>query len=416
MNIENRKIAKVSAIEILDSRGNPTVKATVVLNDGSIGEASVPSGASTGIHEAHELRDGDKVRFGGKGVLCAVNNVNCEIAPAIIGMDATEQEKIDSVMITLDGTENKSRLGANAILAVSIAVARAAAAAMGQPLYRYLMKDGDQVKMPCPMFNVLNGGAHASNNIDIQEFMLLPHGLEYTDGLRACVEIYHTLGKILKKHGLSTGVGDEGGYAPNLDSDEAAIELLCRAITDSGYSLSKVGIALDVASSEWFEDGKYLLPKRGVEKTYRELIDYYKELCDKYPIISIEDGLAEDDFDGWAEMTEELGDKIMLVGDDLFVTNVERLQMGIDRKVGNTILIKPNQIGSLSETLKVIELAKKSGYKHILSHRSGDTDDTAIADFAVATGSQLIKSGAPCRAERVSKYNRLLEICSKEIK
>lgn len=410
MNNESRKIKSVRAIEILDSRGNPTVEVQITLNGGSCATASVPSGASTGIHEAHELRDGDMALFGGKGVIKAVNNVNEIIAPAIIGMDATEQEKIDALMLELDGTDNKSRLGANAILAVSIALSRVAARAMGAQLYSYLGRELIKPKLPCPMFNVLNGGAHASNNIDIQEFMIVPHGLGYMEGLRAGSEIYHTLGKILKKRGLSTGVGDEGGYAPNLESDEEAIELLCQAIGDAGYSFSDVGIALDVASSEWFENGKYTLPKRGVTKDYSELIAYYSELSEKYPIISIEDGLAEDDFDGWREMTRALGGRMMLVGDDLFVTNEKRLGMGISKGAGNAILIKPNQIGTLTETLRVIELARQNGYKYIISHRSGDTDDTAIADIAVATCAEFIKSGAPCRAERVAKYNRLLEI------
>ncbi len=410
MRSDNRKIESVKAIEILDSRGNPTVEAQITLADGSCSTASVPSGASTGVHEAHELRDGDPALFGGKGVARAVNNITEIIAPAIIGMDAAEQEKLDALMIELDGTDNKSRLGANAILAVSLALARVAAMSNSVPLFRQLAGGHIIPKLPCPMFNVLNGGAHASNNIDIQEFMIVPHGLGYMEGLRAGSEIYHRLGKILKKHGLSTGVGDEGGYAPNLDSDEDAIELLCQAIGDAGYSFGDIGIALDVASSEWAKEGKYTLPKRGVTRDHKELIAYYTELIEKYPIVSIEDGLAEDDFDGWREMTRALGDKIMLVGDDLFVTNEKRLKMGIEKGAGNAILIKPNQIGTLSETLKVIELAKQNDYKYIISHRSGDTEDTAIADIAVATGAQFIKSGAPCRAERVAKYNRLLEI------
>lgn len=402
------EIKEIRAIEILDSRGNPTVQAEVYLSDGCAGRASVPSGASTGIHEAHELRDGDGSRFFGKGVLGAVRNIQEIIAPALVGKSPFDNAKIDRIMTELDGTENKSRLGANAILAVSLAVARAAAASRKMPLYRYL--GSGEPSLPCPMFNLLNGGAHAANNIDIQEFMVVPHGLEYSEGLRAGAEIYHTLGKILKSKGLSTGVGDEGGYAPCLDSDEEAIRLLTRAITESGYSTQKVGIALDVASSEWYEDGGYVMPKRALSISAEELIDYYCRLTEEYPIISIEDGLAEDDFDGWAKMTERLGKKIMLVGDDLFVTNEKRLEMGIKRGAGNTILIKPNQIGTLSETLRVIDLARQNGYGYIISHRSGDTDDTAIADIAVATGAGFIKSGAPCRAERVAKYNRLLEI------
>ena len=405
------KIKLIKAREIIDSRGNPTVEATVMLESGAVGIASVPSGASTGIHEAHELRDKDKSRYNGKGVLLAVNNVNQLICPALLGMSAGDLEKIDEKMIALDGTKNKSRLGANATLAVSLATARAAAAHKGAELYAHLSST-DEGKPPIPMFNVLNGGAHASNNIDIQEFMLVPHGLSLDDGIRAGVEIYHALGRILKSKGLSTGVGDEGGFAPNLASDEEAIDLLCQAIKEGGYSFDQVGIALDVASSEWFEDGEYILPKRQKKMTAEELIEYYSALIESYPIISIEDGLAEDDFAGWQKMTKRLGAKILLVGDDLFVTNVERLSEGISLGIGNAILIKPNQIGTLTETLKVIRLAKESGYKVILSHRSGETTDTAIADIAAAVGSDLIKSGAPCRGERVAKYNRLSEIFS----
>lgn len=407
----SNKIKLIKAREIIDSRGNPTVEATVMLESGAVGIASVPSGASTGIHEAHELRDKDKSRYNGKGVLLAVNNVNQLICPALLGMSAGDLEKIDEKMIALDGTKNKSRLGANATLAVSLATARAAAAHKGVELYAHLSST-DEGKPPIPMFNVLNGGAHASNNIDIQEFMLVPHGLSLDDGIRAGVEIYHALGRILKSKGLSTGVGDEGGFAPNLASDEEAIDLLCQAIKEGGYSFDQVGIALDVASSEWFEDGEYILPKRQKKMTAEELIEYYSALIESYPIISIEDGLAEDDFAGWQIMTKRLGDKILLVGDDLFVTNVERLSEGISLGIGNAILIKPNQIGTLTETLKVIRLAKESGYKVILSHRSGETTDTAIADIAAAVGSDLIKSGAPCRGERVAKYNRLSEIFS----
>ena len=312
-------------------------------------------------------------------------------------------------MISLDGTNNKSNLGANAILAVSLACARAAAAANEKELYDFLGR-GEKKIFPHPMFNLLNGGAHAANNIDIQEFMVVPHGLDLPDAIRAGSEIYHTLGKILKANGLSTGVGDEGGYAPNLSSDEEAIELLVKAIKESGYSTDKVGIALDVASSEWFDGEKYTMPKRGVRVDADELIKYYDELCKKYPIISIEDGLGEDDFEGWKRLTGALGEKIMLVGDDLFVTNVERLSEGISLGIGNSILIKPNQIGSLSETMKVISLAEQNGYKYIISHRSGDTPDASIADISVATGAEFIKTGAPCRGERVAKYNRLSEI------
>lgn len=402
-------IKKIKAREILDSRANPTVEARVLLDSGATGVASVPSGASTGIHEAHELRDGDKTRYGGRGVLRAVKNVNEIIGPALKGRDASTQAEIDRIMTELDGSENKSILGANAILAVSLATARAAASFAGIELYEYLSTTGSG-RMPTPMFNLLNGGAHASNNIDIQEFMVVPHGLDLPDAIRAGSEIYHTLGRLLRSKGLSTGVGDEGGFAPDLANDEEAIALLCQAITESGYSTDKVGIALDVASSEWYDNGRYLLPKRATELSRRELIDYYQRLCDNYPIISIEDGLAEDDFDGWREMTLALGKRCMLVGDDLFVTNEKRLREGISLSIGNAILIKPNQIGSLSETMNVIKLARDAGYEFIISHRSGETTDTSIADIAVATGARFIKTGAPCRGERVAKYNRLLEI------
>ena len=404
----SNKIKSITAREIIDSRGNPTVEAKVILESGAIGIASVPSGASTGSHEAHELRDGDKTRYSGKGVLLAVENVNKLIAPALIGKTTDNIAEIDNTMLALDGTKNKSRLGANAILAVSIATARAQASYLGIELHQQINAEGKGE--PTPMFNVLNGGAHATNNIDIQEFMIVPHGLPLQDAIRAGVEIYHTLGRLLKARGLSTGVGDEGGFAPNLASDEDAIDLLCHAIKESGYDYDKVGIALDVASSEWFEDGKYLLPKRNKTMTAEELISYYTDLIERYPIISIEDGLAEDDFAGWQALTKEIGSKIMLVGDDLFVTNVERLEMGISLGIANSILIKPNQIGSLSETLRVMDMARNAGYKVIISHRSGETPDTAIADIGVAMEAGFIKSGAPCRGERVAKYNRLTEI------
>ena len=402
-------IKNIRAREILDSRANPTVEARVELESGAIGVASVPSGASTGIHEAHELRDGDRTRYGGRGVLTAVRNVNEIIRPALIGKDACAGEEADRIMIDLDQSKNKSNLGANAILAVSLAVARAASVESGKPLYKYLAT-GDERKFPTPMFNLLNGGAHASNNIDVQEFMVVPHGLSLPDAIRAGSEIYHVLGGLLKAEGLSCGVGDEGGFAPNLESDEAAIALLCRAITEAGYSTEKIGIALDVAASEWYEKGEYVLPKKGTRLSREELIDYYADLCNRYPIISIEDGLAEDDFEGWAALTERLGKKIMLVGDDLFVTNVTRLGMGRSLGIANAILIKPNQIGTLSETMEVIRTAKQHGYKFIISHRSGETEDTTIADIAVATNAPFIKTGAPCRSERVAKYNRLLRI------
>jgi enolase len=405
----DKEIKKIYAREILDSRANPTVEAKVLLKSGHTGVSSVPSGASTGAHEAHELRDGDKSRFMGRGVLRAVDNLNNIISPALSGLDATDQAAVDEAMIRLDGTENKSSLGANAILAVSLATARAASSLSGKEPYEYLCPSGDY-KMPTPMFNLLNGGAHAANNIDIQEFMVVPHGLDLPDAIRAGSEIYHTLGRLLRQRGLSTGVGDEGGFAPDLGTDEDAISLLCLSIKESGYSTDKVGIALDVASSEWYKDGKYLLPKRSRIMDRQELIGYYRDLCERYPIISIEDGLAEDDFDGWAELTEALGDRCMLVGDDLFVTNTKRLRHGIDMKIGNAILIKPNQIGTLTEAMKVIGMAKDAGYSYIISHRSGETPDSFIADIAVATGAGYIKSGAPCRGERVAKYNRLLEI------
>lgn len=401
------KIKLVEAREILDSRGNPTVEAKVTLTGGAVGIASVPSGASTGAHEAHELRDKDKSRYKGKGVQSAVENINLRIFPALIGESANNGQKTDEMMIAIDGSENKSRLGANAILAVSLACARAAAVSSGLELYEYL---GDGRGMPTPMFNLLNGGAHAANNIDIQEFMVVPHGLCLPDAIRAGSEIYHTLGRLLRERRLSTAVGDEGGFAPDLSSDEEAIELLEKAILDSGYSTETVGIALDVASSEWFSEGEYRLPKRKKTMSADELIEYYKKLCKRFPIISIEDGLAEDDFDGWRRLTDALGSKIMLVGDDLFVTNSSRLKAGISAGAANAILIKPNQIGSLSETLDVIRLARESGYKFIISHRSGETTDTAIADIAVATNAAFIKAGAPCRGERVVKYNRLSEI------
>ena len=403
------KIAKILAREIIDSRGNPTIETKVILESGAVGTASVPSGASTGAHEAHELRDGDRSRFNGKGVLSAVKNVNEEISNALVGLDATDLAHIDDIMISLDGTKNKSRLGANAILSVSLATARAVSESFGVQLYKHLSTE-ECSRSPVPMFNVLNGGAHASNNIDIQEFMLVPYGLSLNDGIRAGAEIYHTLGRLLRDRELSTGVGDEGGFAPNLSSDEDAIELLCIAIKESGYDFDKIGIALDVASSEWYENGNYVLPKRSKRMTADELIEYYNKLIDRYPIISIEDGLAEDDFSGWQRLTQRLGKRIMLVGDDLFVTNQERLKEGISLGIANTILIKPNQIGTLSETLRVIAMAKEAGYNVIISHRSGETSDTAIADIAVATNAGFIKSGAPCRGERVAKYNRLTDI------
>ena len=403
-------IIKVCGREILDSRGNPTVEASVMLSDGSVGMASVPSGASTGKFEAHELRDSTGKRYFGKGVLDAVCNINKRISPALIGVSVYEQHEIDRIMCEIDGTENKSRLGANAILAVSMACSRAAANSYHMPLFKYI--GGVSAKnLPVPMMNILNGGAHASNNVDIQEFMIMPLGAEnFTDSLRIGAEIYHTLGTIIKKKGLSTAVGDEGGYAPSLNGDEDAIELICDAIEEAGYSTETVKIALDAASSEWYNEGKYKLPKRGKIMTTNDLIDYWENLVNKYPIYSIEDGLDQTDFSGWTNLTSKIGQKTMLVGDDLFVTNTKRLAIGIEKKAANSILIKPNQIGTVSETIDVIVKAKSNGYKYILSHRSGETEDTTIADLAVGTNAPFIKTGAPCRSERVAKYNRLLRI------
>ena len=408
------KIIKIHGLEILDSRGNPTVRCKVDLDDGSIGIASVPSGASVGRYEAVELRDGDKERHGGKGTLNAVKNINEKIAPALIGMDASEQAAIDEAMIRLDGTKNKGALGANAILATSLAVCNAAAKSKGLPLYRHVANlFGEEVKegkMPVPMLNIINGGAHADNNLEIQEFMILPVGLDsFSERMRAGAEIYKALKKLLVEGGYSTGIGDEGGFAPNLESDEAALEIISRAIGEAGYE-GRVKLGLDVASSEWYEDGKYLLEKRGEVKGTDDLISYLIDLTEKYPIISIEDGLSEDDYFGHEKLTAMMGDKINLVGDDLFATNKERLEYGINRKIANSILIKLNQIGTLSETLEVIKLAKKNGYKYIISHRSGETEDSFIADLAIATGADFIKSGAPRGSERLAKYNRLLEI------
>lgn len=405
-------VAAVRAIEILDSRGNPTVKCSVSLVSGDVGVACVPSGASTGVHEAHELRDGDKNRYGGKGVLRAVANVNDVIAPALIKSGVSGQAAVDKFLCELDGTPNKSKLGANAILAVSLAYAQASAAYYGLPLYAYLGGAAAPYrKMPSPMMNVINGGAHASNNIDIQEFMIVPYGTKtFAEALRCGAEIYHTLGKLIKKRGKSTGVGDEGGYAPELGSDEEALMLLVEAIHESGYDEKTVKIALDVASSEWKTEKGYHLPKRDVFYTTDELIAQWQGLCEKYPIMSIEDGVGEDDFEGWAKLTSALGNKIMLVGDDFFVTQADRVRLGIERGCANALLVKPNQAGTLSETIEAIKTALSAGYNFILSHRSGETEDSIIADIAVAMGAGFIKSGAPCRSERIAKYNRLLEI------
>ncbi len=410
IGLTGKRILSVQGFELMDSRSNPTVGARVILEDGSCGFAISPSGASTGAYEAHEMRDGDSARYGGKGVLKAVSAINEIIAPAFKGIAADEQRLIDKTMTELDGTENKSRLGANAVLAVSLAAAKAAAAHYGLPLYRYIVGINAKV-MPRPMMNILNGGAHAANNIDIQEFMIIPFNICcFSEGLRRCSEIYHALGSILKSHGKATGVGDEGGFAPDLESDEAAIELIIEAIEKAGYTTENTKIALDVASSEWYSGGGYLLPKRNIKMTADSLIDYYEGLAAKYPIISIEDGAAEEDWNGWKKLTDRLGKRMQLVGDDLFVTNVRRFKKGISEGAGNSILVKLNQIGTLSETLDVVELARENGYTAVISHRSGETEDTTIADLAVALNAGQIKTGAPCRTDRVAKYNRLLII------
>lgn len=404
-------ITDIFAREILDSRGNPTVEVDVVLEDGTLGRAAVPSGASTGMYEAVELRDGDKSRYMGKGVLQAVENVNNVIAPEIVGLDVFDQVGIDTTMIQLDGTPNKGKLGANAILGVSMAVAKAAATSLGLPFYQYL--GGVNAKqLPVPMMNILNGGAHADNNVDIQEFMVMPVGAaSFAEALRMCAEVYHNLKKVLKSRELNTAIGDEGGFAPNLTSNEQAIEVIIEAIKSAGYKPGEqIGIALDVASSELFKDGKYHLEGEGVVKTAAEMVDFYAGLAEKYPIISIEDGMAEDDWEGWSLLTKRLGGKIQLVGDDLFVTNTERLSRGIAEKTANSVLVKVNQIGSLTETLDTIEMAKRAGYTCVISHRSGETEDATIADIAVAVNAGQIKTGAPARTDRVAKYNQLLRI------
>ena len=411
------EIESVKGLEVLDSRGNPTVQVEVVTIDGSVGVAMVPSGASTGAFEAVELRDGDKSRYMGKGVLKAVENVNKIIAPEIEGMNVYNQAEIDKKLIEIDGTENKGKLGANATLGVSLAVAKAAAQSLGMSLYNYI--GGPNAKtLPVPMMNILNGGKHADNTVNTQEFMIMPVGAKsFTECLRMCAEIYHTLKKVLKEKGLASGVGDEGGFAPNLSSDEEALKLIVEAIEKAGYVAGKdVCLALDVAATEMFDEAKkigkdgYYFWKTGEFKTREEMIDFIVDLATNYPIISIEDGLAEEDWESWKVLTEKLGDKIQLVGDDLFVTNIKRLQKGIDNKTANSILIKLNQIGTLTETLDAIELAKKNGYTAVVSHRSGETEDTTLADVAVATNAGQIKTGAPCRTDRVAKYNRLLNI------
>ncbi len=408
-------IVQVQGREILDSRGYPTVEALVVLEDDSHGEAAVPSGASTGEHEAVELRDGDAMRYGGKGVLKAVGHINNDIANVVTGLDATDQEAIDHAMIELDGTENKSRLGANAILAVSLAVAKAAAQSCNLPLFRYLGGPKAHV-LPVPMMNILNGGRHADNNVDFQEFMIQPWGARtFREALRMGAECFHALKKVLSNRGYNTGVGDEGGFAPNLKSNEEALEVIAEAVAKAGAGLGKdVFIALDPATSEMYDKktGRYRFFKSAPEKTLssKELIDYWDDWCKKYPIRSIEDGLAEDDWDGWKSLTARLGDQTQLVGDDLFVTNTKRLQKGLDLAAGNSILIKLNQIGTLTETFAAIDLAMRNGWTAVISHRSGETEDTTIADIAVATNAGQIKTGSLCRSDRIAKYNRLLRI------
>ncbi|RLL46605.1 phosphopyruvate hydratase [Oceanobacillus piezotolerans] len=404
-------ITDVYAREVLDSRGNPTVEVEVYTESGAFGRALVPSGASTGEYEAVELRDGDKDRYLGKGVLKAVHNVNDVIAPELLGMDVTRQNLIDSIMIELDGTENKGKLGANAILGVSMAVAHAAANLLDVPLYNYL--GGFNAKtLPTPMMNIVNGGEHADNNVDIQEFMVMPVGAEsFKEALRMGAEIFHSLKKVLSSKGYNTAVGDEGGFAPNLGSNEEALQTIVEAIEAAGYKPGEeVKLAMDVASSELYQDGKYNLKGEGVVRTSAEMVDWYEEMVSKYPIISIEDGLDENDWEGHKLLTDRLGDKVQLVGDDLFVTNTKKLAQGIEQGVGNSILIKVNQIGTLTETFEAIEMAKQAGYTAVISHRSGETEDATIADIAVATNAGQIKTGAPSRTDRVAKYNQLLRI------
>ncbi|MGO4986826.1 phosphopyruvate hydratase [Gallicola sp. Sow4_E12] len=404
-------IIDIYARQVIDSRGNPTVEVEVVTELGAFGSAIVPSGASTGAHEAVELRDGDKSKFMGKGVENAVENVNVDIADELIGWDVFDQVGIDNAMIALDGTENKGKFGANAILGVSLAVAKAAAEEMNMELYEYIGGINGKT-LPVPMMNILNGGEHADNNVDIQEFMVMPAGAKsFSEALRMGVEVFHNLKSVLKDKGYNTAVGDEGGFAPNLKSNEEALQTIVEAIKKAGYEPGKDAyIAMDIAATEFFEDGKYNLKGEGRVLTPDEMIDYLEEMVDKYPIISIEDGLSEDDWDGWKKLTDRLGGKIQLVGDDLFVTNVQRLQEGIDKGIGNSILVKLNQIGTLTETLDAIELAKTHGYTAVVSHRSGETEDTTIADLVVATNAGQIKTGAPSRTDRVAKYNQLLRI------
>ncbi|MFS6535934.1 phosphopyruvate hydratase [Idiomarina loihiensis] len=409
------KIVKVVGREIMDSRGNPTVEADVYLESGHMGRAAAPSGASTGSREALELRDGDTSRYLGKGVETAVANINGAIAEALSGIDAINQEAVDNIMLKLDGTDNKEKLGANAILAVSLAVAKAAALSKGIELYEHianLNNTSGKYSMPLPMMNILNGGEHADNNVDIQEFMIQPVGAEsFKEGLRMGAEVFHALKKVLQKRGLSTAVGDEGGFAPNLASNEEALQVIVEAVENAGYKMgSDITLALDCAASEFYRDGKYELSGEGKSFTAEEFADYLAELCDRYPIISIEDGLDESDWDGWKILTEKLGSKVQLVGDDLFVTNTRILKEGIDKSIANSILIKFNQIGSLTETLAAIAMAREAGYSAVISHRSGETEDATIADLAVGTAAGQIKTGSLCRSDRVAKYNQLLRI------
>ena len=405
------KIKSVKAREILDSRGTPTVEVDVLLEDGSFGRAAVPSGASTGVHEAVELRDGDATRYNGKGVLKAVNAANTELAQAVIGMEATEQQAIDEKMIAVDGTPNKGRCGANAILGISLAVAKAAAISAKLPLYRYLGGEEAHI-LPVPMMNILNGGKHADNPIDIQEFMIMPVGAKTCrDAIRMGAEVFQALKKNLKAAGMNTNVGDEGGFAPNIASAKEALAFIVKSIESAGYKPGEdVCIALDAASSEFYEDGKYNMKGEGKVFTNAELVGYYEELANEFPIVSLEDGMAEDDWEGWKMLTDRLGGKIQLVGDDLFVTNTERLKMGIEKKIANSILIKVNQIGSLTETLNAIDMAHKAGYTAVVSHRSGETEDATIADIVVATGAGQIKTGSLSRSDRLAKYNQLIRI------
>ena len=404
-------ITNVQARQILDSRGNPTVEVDVYLEDGTLGRASVPSGASTGANEAVELRDGDKKVYGGKGVLKAVENVNDTIAPELIDLDATEQVAIDELMIALDGTDTKAKLGANAILGVSLAVAKAAARSLGLPLYRYIGGTSAR-QLPVPMMNIMNGGKHADSNVDMQEFMAMPVGAKsFTEALQMGTDVYHALKGVLKARGLATAVGDEGGFAPNLPSNEEAIKVILEAIDKAGYkSGEQIMIAMDPAASEFYDNGSYVLKGEGRTLSGDQMVDYYADLVEKYPIISIEDGLAEDDWTTWRKLTERIGHKVQLVGDDLFVTNTKFLQRGIDSNTANSILVKVNQIGTLTETLAAIELAKQAGYTAVVSHRSGETEDATIADIVVATNAGQIKTGAPARTDRVAKYNQLLRI------